>query len=118
MEYITMKPVQVQQMVSARIPTNGAEFRLHLYHNTQDDKEHLALILGDVTGRPDVLGDCIQVFYGDVLGSAAPRQQLQAPCSRSPRSGRERDIAADKLRLTCRMKASMDRQPDARSPGR
>ena len=65
-----MEPIQVQQMVSARIPTNGAEFRLHLYHNNQDDKEHLALILGDVAGRPDVLvrlhSEC---FTGDVLGS-------------------------------------------------
>ena len=57
-------------MVSARIPTAEAEFQLYLYHNNRDDKEHLALALGDVQGRQDVLvrvhSEC---FTGDVLGS-------------------------------------------------
>jgi 3,4-dihydroxy 2-butanone 4-phosphate synthase/GTP cyclohydrolase II len=57
-------------MVSARIPTDEAEFQLYLYHNNHDDKEHLAVVLGDVRGKPDVLvrlhSEC---FTGDVLGS-------------------------------------------------
>ena len=65
-----MEPLNVQKMVSARIPTDEAEFHLHLYHNNHDDKEHLALVLGDVRGKPDVLvrlhSEC---FTGDVLGS-------------------------------------------------
>jgi 3,4-dihydroxy 2-butanone 4-phosphate synthase/GTP cyclohydrolase II len=57
-------------MVSARVPTDEAEFQLYLYHNNHDDKEHLAVVLGDVRGKPDVLvrlhSEC---FTGDVLGS-------------------------------------------------
>ena len=65
-----MESLNVRRMVSARIPTDEAEFHLHLYHNNHDDKEHLALVLGDVHGKPDVLvrlhSEC---FTGDVLGS-------------------------------------------------
>jgi 3,4-dihydroxy 2-butanone 4-phosphate synthase/GTP cyclohydrolase II len=57
-------------MVSARIPTDAGEFWLHLYHNNRDDKEHLALAMGDVDSQEDVLvrvhSEC---FTGDVLGS-------------------------------------------------
>ena len=65
-----MEPLTIQRMVSARIPTDEAEFHLHLFHNNHDDKEHLAIVLGEVTGKPDVLvrlhSEC---FTGDVLGS-------------------------------------------------
>jgi GTP cyclohydrolase II len=65
-----MEPLIVRRMVSARIPTDDAEFYLYLYHNNHDDKEHLAVVLGDVLGKPDVLvrlhSEC---FTGDVLGS-------------------------------------------------
>jgi 3,4-dihydroxy 2-butanone 4-phosphate synthase/GTP cyclohydrolase II len=57
-------------MVSTRLPNGEAEFHLHLYHNNHDDKEHLALVLGEVQGRTNVLvrvhSEC---FTGDVLGS-------------------------------------------------
>jgi 3,4-dihydroxy 2-butanone 4-phosphate synthase/GTP cyclohydrolase II len=57
-------------MVSARIPTDDAEFHLYLFHNNHDDKEHLAVVLGEVSGKSDVLvrlhSEC---FTGDVLGS-------------------------------------------------
>lgn len=65
-----MQPFTIQRMVSARIPTADAEFHLHLYHNNQDDKEHLALVLGEVSEKQNVLtrlhSEC---FTGDVLGS-------------------------------------------------
>jgi 3,4-dihydroxy 2-butanone 4-phosphate synthase/GTP cyclohydrolase II len=65
-----METLTVQRMVSARIPTDEAEFSLILFHNNHDDKEHLAIVLGDVAGKPDVLvrlhSEC---FTGDVLGS-------------------------------------------------
>lgn len=60
----------LQRMVSARIPLDAGQFTLSLYHNDFDDKEHLAIVRGDVTGRQDVLvrvhSEC---FTGDVLGS-------------------------------------------------
>lgn len=65
-----MDEVTVTKMVSARIPTAEGEFQLALYHTNQDDKEHLALIYGDVAGQEHVLvrvhSEC---FTGDVLGS-------------------------------------------------
>jgi 3,4-dihydroxy 2-butanone 4-phosphate synthase/GTP cyclohydrolase II len=65
-----MEPFIVQNMVSARIPNDQAEFYLNLYHNNHDNKEHLAMVLGDVRGKSNVLvrlhSEC---FTGDVLGS-------------------------------------------------
>lgn len=57
-------------MAGARIPTDVGEFTLCLYHNTLDDKEHLALIAGDVTtGPPPLVRVHSECFTGDVLGS-------------------------------------------------
>ncbi|MCB8945765.1 MAG: GTP cyclohydrolase II [Ardenticatenaceae bacterium] len=67
--------VTVQQMASARIPTDVGEFQLHLYHNNHDSKEHLALVMGNIqgqlaSGQPHPLvrihSEC---FTGDALGS-------------------------------------------------
>lgn len=55
---------------SARIPTADGEFTLSLYQTTVDDKEHLALLVGNVAQQENVLvrihSEC---FTGDVLGS-------------------------------------------------
>jgi len=60
----------VQRAVCARIPTAVGEFQLCLYKNNHDEKEHLALINGDIEGQSSVLvrihSEC---FTGDVLGS-------------------------------------------------
>jgi 3,4-dihydroxy 2-butanone 4-phosphate synthase/GTP cyclohydrolase II len=60
----------VEQVTCARIPTDYGEFQLCYYRSDIDDKEHLALVYGDITGRDDVLvrihSEC---FTGDVLGS-------------------------------------------------
>lgn len=65
-----MSPLTVQQLTCARIPTVVGEFKLCLYANSDDDKDHLALVMGDVVGENDVLvrvhSEC---FTGDVLGS-------------------------------------------------
>jgi GTP cyclohydrolase II len=65
-----MDDLRVTKATCARIPTAEGEFKLCLYLNNQDDKEHLALILGEVENQPDVLvrihSEC---FTGDVLGS-------------------------------------------------
>jgi GTP cyclohydrolase II len=62
--------VSVEQMACARIPTDVGEFQLCYYRNNIDDKEHLALFTGDVSGQQDALvrvhSEC---FTGDVLGS-------------------------------------------------
>ena len=65
-----MKQLIVEKMACARIPTAMGEFQLCHYRNNGDDKEHLALIKGDVHAQNDVMvrvhSEC---FTGDVLGS-------------------------------------------------
>jgi GTP cyclohydrolase II len=57
-------------MVKARIPTAVGMFDLCLYTNNKDDKEHLALVMGDVTGQDNVpVRIHSECFTGDVLGS-------------------------------------------------
>jgi 3,4-dihydroxy 2-butanone 4-phosphate synthase/GTP cyclohydrolase II len=65
-----MEIPSVRRQTSARIPTADGEFALCLYENSQDNKDHMALVCGDVEDREDVLvrvhSEC---FTGDVLGS-------------------------------------------------
>lgn len=65
-----MSELTVTRTAGARIPTPEGEFQVSLYASGQDEKEHLALVYGDVAGREDVLvrvhSEC---FTGDVLGS-------------------------------------------------
>lgn len=65
-----MKKPMIEKATCARIPTESGEFQLCYYRSNVDDKEHLALVHGDVTGKADVLvrihSEC---FTGDVLGS-------------------------------------------------
>jgi len=65
-----MDEIKITKMACARIPTAHGEFSLCLYANNQDEKDHLALVMGEVEGQPDVLvrihSEC---FTGDVLGS-------------------------------------------------
>lgn len=65
-----MNNLMVKQAACARIPTSDGEFTLCVYQTNQDDKEHLALVLGDVFEQAQVLtrihSEC---FTGDVLGS-------------------------------------------------
>ncbi len=60
----------VKQEVSARIPTIYGMFQLILFRSELDSKEHLALVMGNVVGKENVLvrihSEC---FTGDVMGS-------------------------------------------------
>lgn len=60
----------VERTSCARVPNRYGEFQLCLYSNSVDDKEHLAFVMGDVSGQDEVLvrvhSEC---FTGDVLGS-------------------------------------------------
>jgi len=65
-----MEPLSVERLTSTRIPTVHGEFTLSLYENSQDEKDHLALIHGEIEDGDDVLvrvhSEC---FTGDVIGS-------------------------------------------------
>jgi 3,4-dihydroxy 2-butanone 4-phosphate synthase/GTP cyclohydrolase II len=60
-----VEPVEV-----VRMPTDYGEFELHLYRSKIDGQHHLALVCGDVAGKPNVLvrvhSECLT---GDVFGS-------------------------------------------------
>lgn len=60
----------VERRVQSRIPTPQGEYLLYLYANNLDEKEHLALVMGQVAGKSDVKvrvhSEC---YTGDVLGS-------------------------------------------------
>lgn len=61
---------QLKNLVQTRIPTAHGNFTLHYFSNNIDNKEHIALVKGDVANTEDILvrihSEC---FTGDVLGS-------------------------------------------------
>ena len=60
----------IKRSVCARIPTSAGAFQLCVYENNRDDKEHMALIMGDVEdGQPVLVRIHSECFTGDVLGS-------------------------------------------------
>ena len=62
--------VRIQDIVQTRIPTKYGEYTLHYYTNTSDDKEHIALVKGEVVEKDDVpVRIHSECFTGDVLGS-------------------------------------------------
>ncbi len=60
----------VRRMSEARIPTKYGDFRAVGYESLVDGREHVALVMGEVAGRKDVLtrvhSECLT---GDVFGS-------------------------------------------------
>lgn len=61
---------RIQDLVQTPIPTRHGDFILHYYSNTIDDKEHVALVKGEVTGQEDVpVRIHSECFTGDVIGS-------------------------------------------------
>jgi GTP cyclohydrolase II len=62
--------LQIKRAACAQIPTEAGSFQLCVYENNRDDKEHLAILMGDVEGGENILvrihSEC---FTGDVLGS-------------------------------------------------
>jgi len=61
----------VQRVESAKLPTACGEFNIYAYRSVIDSQEHLALVMGDVTGQENVLvrvhSECLT---GDVFHSA------------------------------------------------
>jgi len=64
-----VKP-QLEDLVQTPLPTQHGEFILHYYSNTLDDKEHIALVKGEVANQENVpVRIHSECFTGDVLGS-------------------------------------------------
>lgn len=81
----------VKKVVEVNLPTLYGDFRLHLYNNVIDGKEHMALVKGDITTPEPVLvrvhSEC---FTGDTLGSLRCdcQSQLHAAMRQVEREGR------------------------------
>lgn len=60
----------VEHLVAARLPTRYGDFEIHLYFNEQEGKEHIALVMGDLSGDAPVLvrvhSECLT---GETFGS-------------------------------------------------
>jgi 3,4-dihydroxy 2-butanone 4-phosphate synthase/GTP cyclohydrolase II len=60
----------VERVETVKMPTDYGDFDLHLYRSKVDGQHHLALVRGNVSGRPNVLvrvhSECLT---GDVFGS-------------------------------------------------
>ena len=66
----------VQRVVSTRLPTKHGEFRLHLYRSETDQKEHIALVRGEIRADvPTLVRVHSECLTGDVFGS------LRCDCS-------------------------------------
>jgi 3,4-dihydroxy 2-butanone 4-phosphate synthase/GTP cyclohydrolase II len=69
-EYRMQREKLVQSVVSTHLPSRYGDFQIHLYKSQTDQKEHIALVKGDI--RPDepvlvrVHSECLT---GDVFGS-------------------------------------------------
>lgn len=66
----TGKPLHVELAGVANLPTRFGEFRIHVFTNSVDDKEHIAMVRGDVFNQTHVPvrihSECLT---GDVMGS-------------------------------------------------
>ncbi|MGH9044482.1 MAG: bifunctional 3,4-dihydroxy-2-butanone-4-phosphate synthase/GTP cyclohydrolase II [Acidimicrobiales bacterium] len=60
----------VKRVGEARIPTQSGDYKAYVYESTLDGEQHLALVMGEVSGRQNVLvrvhSECLT---GDVFGS-------------------------------------------------
>ncbi|MCP3980558.1 MAG: GTP cyclohydrolase II [bacterium] len=73
--------VAVRMLAVATLPTLYGEFHIVAFGNNRDQKEHVAIVHGDVTGREDVPSRLhSECLTGDALGSLRCdcRDQLQA----------------------------------------
>ena len=81
----------VQRIAEADLPTSLGDFRVIGYRSLVDDREHLALVKGEVAGEPAVLvrmhSECLT---GDVFGSRRCDcgQQLATAMERIDQEGR------------------------------
>ncbi|PLX28630.1 MAG: bifunctional 3,4-dihydroxy-2-butanone-4-phosphate synthase/GTP cyclohydrolase II [Ignavibacteria bacterium] len=81
----------VKKEIVTHIPTRYGEFDLHLYTNTMDNKEHLALVKGNITdGTPVLTRVHSECLTGDTFGSLRCdcKDQLNAAMMMVEREGR------------------------------
>ncbi len=81
----------VRRVVTTRLPTRFGQFEMHLFENTADGKEHVALVKGDVAnGEPVLVRVHSECLTGDTFGSLRCdcKDQLNAAMMIVEREGR------------------------------
>jgi GTP cyclohydrolase II len=69
-----MQPLEdkggLEHLVAARLPTEFGEFDIHLYSSSIDRKEHIALVMGDLSTSEPVLARVhSECLTGEIFGS-------------------------------------------------
>jgi len=88
--YRLAKERLVNRIAEAKLPTDHGDFRVIAYRNLVDDREHVALVKGEIQGQEQVLvrmhSECLT---GDVFGSQRCDcgEQLAAAMERIDREG-------------------------------
>jgi 3,4-dihydroxy 2-butanone 4-phosphate synthase/GTP cyclohydrolase II len=68
--YRKSREVLVQQAASAKLPTEYGDFQAIVYKNAVDDKEHVALVKGEISSvKPVLVRVHSECLTGDVFGS-------------------------------------------------
>ncbi|HEY4612780.1 MAG TPA: bifunctional 3,4-dihydroxy-2-butanone-4-phosphate synthase/GTP cyclohydrolase II, partial [Bacteroidota bacterium] len=69
-EYRMQREKLVYRVVSTKLPSRFGNFDLHLYKSATDEKEHLALVKGEITEQePTLVRVHSECLTGDVFGS-------------------------------------------------
>jgi 3,4-dihydroxy 2-butanone 4-phosphate synthase/GTP cyclohydrolase II len=90
-KYRVAREKLVKKVIEVDLPTEYGQFKLHLYHNVIDGKEHMALVKGDIhTPEPVLVRVHSECFTGDTLGSMRCdcQSQLHAAMMQVEREGR------------------------------
>ncbi len=90
-EYRVKKEKLVKKEIVTHLPTRYGEFEIHLYTNTVDNKEHLALVRGTIDdGEPVLVRVHSECLTGDTFGSLRCdcKDQLNAAMMMVEREGR------------------------------
>ena len=68
--YRLEREVLVEKIADANLPTKHGNFKLHMFRNVLDNKEHLALVKGEIDSkRPILVRVHSECLTGDLLGS-------------------------------------------------
>ncbi len=90
-EYRMQREKLVQRIVSTRLPSKYGDFRMYLYKSQTDNKDHIALVKGDIVPDiPTLVRVHSECLTGDVFGSLRCdcNAQLIAAMERVEKEGR------------------------------
>jgi 3,4-dihydroxy 2-butanone 4-phosphate synthase / GTP cyclohydrolase II len=69
-QYRMMREKLVKRLASTNLPTKYGEFTIHLYRSETDNKEHVALVKGEIRpGIPALVRVHSECLTGDIFGS-------------------------------------------------